>query len=275
MAKASVQRFIPDVPAGPAPVLQTKRNIPLPNNIEHTPGGLMPHTAGATRPHLRTYGELAEKFAHSTEDPLRRLAKPGIEASGRGVSWGMGGSIPQGTKKVPPPGGSGDFEPKQGKKFLAPAETGHFGLEDTIGHKRVIYEPASGVSRRQLRSDEQSLEESLNRKGRVAEEDRVDHRTIHRMAPPGLKGYMGAEYWNDYWKQDGVVARTVMRPSRDDLAEMALRKAAERGSGGAQRKTFKQKKAAEDLREQQELVATLQLECELEAESDEEGEAEY
>ena len=84
----------------------------------------------------------------------------------------MGGSIPQGTKKVPPPGGSGDFEPKQGKKFLAPAETGHFGLEDTIGHKRVIYEPASGVSRRQLRSDEQSLEESLNRKGRVAEEDR-------------------------------------------------------------------------------------------------------
>ena len=275
MAKASVQRFIPDVPAGPAPVLQTKRNIPLPNNIEHTPGGLMPHSVGATRPHLRTYGELAEKFAHSTEDPLRRLAKPGIEASGRGVSWGMGGSIPQGTKKVPPPGGSGDFEPKQGKKFLAPAETGHFGLEDTIGHKRVIYEPASGVSRRQLRSDEQSLEESLNRKGRVAEEDRVDHRTIHRMAPPGLKGYMGAEYWNDYWKQDGVVARTVMRPSRDDLAEMALRKAAERGSGGAQRKTFKQKKAAEDLREQQELVATLQLDCELEAESDEEGEAEY
>ena len=71
------------------------------------------------------------------------------------------------------------------------------------------------------------------------------------------------------------MARTVMRPSRDDLAEMALRKAAERGSGGAQRKTFKQKKAAEDLREQQELVATLQLDCELEAESDEEGEAEY
>ena len=94
------------------------------------------------------------------------------------------------------------------------------------------------------------------------------------MAPPGLKGYMGAEYWNDYWKQDGVVARTVMRPSRDDLAEMALRKAAERGSGGAQRKTFKQKKSEEDLREQQELVATLQLDCELEAESDE-GEAEY
>ena len=68
------------------------------------------------------------------------------------------------------------------------------------------------------------------------------------------------------------MARTVIRPSRDDLAEMALRKA-ERG-GGAQRKTFKQKKSEEDLREQQELaVATLQLDCELkEAESDE-GEA--
>ena len=24
-------------------------------------------------------------------------------------------------------------------------------------------------------------------------------------------GYMGAEYWNDYWKQDGVVARTVLK----------------------------------------------------------------
>ena len=36
------------------------------------------------------------------------------------------------------------------------------------------------------------------------------------MAPPGLKGYMGAEYWNAYWKQAGVVARTGLRAS--DLA---------------------------------------------------------
>jgi len=33
---------------------------------------------------------------------------------------------------------------------------------------------------------------------RVTEEMRSDKRVIHRMAPPGLKGYMGAEYSNDY-----------------------------------------------------------------------------
>ena len=46
-----------------------------------------------------------------------------------------------------------------------------FGLEDTIGHKRVIYEPASGVRPAALRSDEQSLEESLNR-GRLQDRPR-------------------------------------------------------------------------------------------------------
>ena len=44
--------------------------------------------------------------------------------------------------------------------------------------------------------------------------------------------------------------------------------------GRRTRRHKKQKKSEEDLREQQELVATLQLDCELEAESDE-GEAEY
>ena len=32
----------------------------------------------------------------------------------------------------------------------------------------------------------------------MTEEMRSDKRVIHLMAPPGLKGYMGAEYSNDY-----------------------------------------------------------------------------
>ena len=44
----------------------------------------------------------------------------------------------------------------------------------------------------------------------MTEEMVSEPRTIHRMAPPGMKGFMGAEYSLDYWKMDGVVRAPPM-----------------------------------------------------------------
>ena len=90
------------------------------------------------------------------------------------------------------------------------------------------------------RSEGFLLEDVLQRKGRVPEEMRVDHRDIHRVAPPGLKGYMGAEYSNDFFTKGrdlGIVGpKAVPRPTK---------------------KTFKEKRAEEEVADQVALVARL------------------
>ena len=58
-----------------------------------------------------------------------------------------------------------------------------------MGRKRHVYD-AAGVDRKNWRSNGFTLEDQLQRKAKVPEEMRTDARTIHRMAPPGLKGYM-------------------------------------------------------------------------------------
>ena len=71
---------------------------------------------------------------------------------------------------------------------------------------------------------------------------------------------MGAEYSNNYWKMDGVVPRTKMRMSREDQAAQVLFEAAERSARLGKPKSFKQKRAEEELAEQVGLVGTLALE---------------
>ena len=82
----------------------------------------------------------------------------------------------------------------------------------------------------------------LQRKGRVTEEMRSESRTIDRMAPPGLKGFMGAEYSLGYFtegRDHGLVGpKAVARPHK---------------------KTFKQKRAEQEVAEQVALVNTLKL----------------
>ncbi|KAL3895962.1 MAG: hypothetical protein SGPRY_013384 [Prymnesium sp.] len=100
----------------------------------------------------------------------------------------------------------------------------------------------------------------LQRKGRVPEEMRSEARSIHRMAPPGLKGYMGAEYSNDYFKHGASVPVAVMRPTREDKAIAELQAAAARHAALYQRKTYREKRSEMELEEQIGLVAGLDLE---------------
>ena len=99
--------------------------------------------------------------------------------------------------------------------------------EDTGRKGHVV--GTDGTDQRNRRSNGFLLEDTLQRKARVPEEMRCDVRTIHRIAPPGLKGYMGAEYSNDFFK----------RPSEPEQPAAV--------SSQTQRKTFKQKRAEEEV----------------------------
>ena len=89
-------------------------------------------------------------------------------------------------------------------------------LETQLGRKKHVYdgEPSHVTDRANRRSDVGYLEDALQRRGRVTEDMVSEKRTIHRMAPPGLKGFLGAEYANGYWKMDGVVRLAPPPPSR-------------------------------------------------------------
>ena len=122
-----------------------------------------------------------------------------------------------------------------------------------MGSKAHVYD-ADGNNLCLRRGKDVFLDNELQKKTRVPESVRAEPRDIHRPQPPGLKGFLGAEYSNDYWKMDGVVPRTKMRMSKADLAEQALLLAAERSARLGKPKSFKQKRFEEDLFEQQSLV---------------------
>jgi len=206
--------------------------------------------------HLRTFGPQAEKFAYSAYVPPRPLRISGPGPVHEGESWGIGGSVPWGVMRAAGPV-SREAAPTGLRRIVAvPSE--EFGIESTLGPKGKVYD-ADGRDVRLLRSSEFGLSDQLQRKRRVPEEMRTEQRTIDRPAPPGMKGFLGPEYWNDYWKLDGVVVRTRMKPSRDDLTEQALRMAAERGATLGKTKSFAEKRVEEAVSEEQELVRTLRL----------------
>jgi hypothetical protein len=160
------------------------------------------------RPHLHTYGADSEKFFETAKLPYQpgRPPRPPPRAIGvPGQSWGIGGSLPCGTKTLVP-------KPAQGvanssKRYLLPKPADDAVLETYLGRKKHVYdgEASHANDRANKRSDVGYLEDALQRRGRVTEEMVSEKRTIHRMAPPGLKGYLGAEYANGYWLMDGVV----------------------------------------------------------------------
>jgi hypothetical protein len=199
------------------------------------------------KPQLRTY-QPAEKFYETFKEPHvpprpgKSLVPPVRDAS---LTWGVGGTLPQGKKYLPVPPAA-DFKLSQ-KKFLQPAESGHAGVSSDLGRKGHVYDGA-GVDQRTKVSEGFTLEDVLQRKGRVTEEMRSEQREIHRVAPPGLKGYMGAEYSNNFFttgRDLGLVGpKAVERPTR---------------------KTFKQKRVEEEIAEQVALVSRLQQPLELAA----------
>jgi len=159
-------------------------------------GNFNPYYEGG-RPHLHTYGTESEKFYEAFKQPYvpNRPAKPPPMPTGRpGESWGIGGSLPSGTMRLKPH--PSKEESWSHKRHIVPNPAQDFFLEDSMGCKKHVY--LEGVDCAQRRSDQGSLEDALQRRARVTEEMRSDKRVIHRMAPPGLKGYMGAEYSNDY-----------------------------------------------------------------------------
>ena len=152
-------------------------------------------------------------------------------------TWGMGGTMPQGKRYLPVPAAK-DFVISQ-KKFLVPPESEIMTMAEDLGRKGRVFD-SEGVNVKHKSSAGFTLEDVLQRKGRVPEDMRVDHRDIHRVAPPGLKGYMGAEYSNNFFttgRDLGVVGpKAVARPTK---------------------KTFKEKRAEEEVADQVALVARL------------------
>jgi len=184
-------------------------------------------------PHLRTYnGPQAEKFYETSILPLVP-ARPGKAApppSKDSLTWGVGGTLPQG-RYHGKPGPAADFRCSQ-KKYIPEKGSTEIVFSKDTGNKRHVFDEYG--DRHDRRSESYFLESVLQRKAKVPEEMRSDHRTIHRMAPPGLKGYMGAEYSNDFFKRP---------PPEEQVAEPSK-----------PRKTFKQKRAEEEVALQVDLV---------------------
>jgi len=207
---------------------------------------------------LRTYGPEAEKFFETFKlpDAPERAHKAYAPGPGASDTWGIGGTCQSGRRTLQPAPAS-DFILST-KRKLAVKESEVYGMDSQMGRKSHVLNTEGG-DMRLVRSDSYSLDNMLQRKGRVPEEMRSEARTIHRMAPPGLKGYMGAEYSNDYFKQGASVPATLMRPSKEDQAVAELKAAAARHAALHHRKTFKQKRAESDLTEQVNLVKALNL----------------
>ena len=212
--------------------------------------------ADAGRPHLRTYhGRQAEKFYETFAQPLAPQRPGKVVAAPRpeSLTWGMGGTAPQGRLRLQPfP--AADFKFSQ-KRVLRPAESAEMAPGDELGRKGAVYNEA-GTDVKTILSKGFLLEDQLQRKQRVPEEARTDKRTIHRLAPPGLKGYMGAEYSNDFFLHDRNRSSEPMRAS--NAASMRTRK------------SFNEKRSEEEVAEQVALVARLYQPLE---DGDEEDEA--
>jgi len=215
-----------------------------------------------SRPILRTYGSAAEKFYEAFSQPLapERAHKAFAAGPGMSMTWGIGGSDSQGQRYLEPK--PSESLADSHKRILTQKASGEFNASTLYGSRGKVFN-AAGQDVRQIRSDSFTLENMLQKKASVPEEIRTDKRTIHRMAPPGLKGYMGSEYSNDYFRQGHPsVPAVLMKPSRDELAELELKAAAERQRSAHSTKTFKQKRADDELAEQVDLVSGLRLEYE-------------
>ncbi|KAL1522480.1 hypothetical protein AB1Y20_017468 [Prymnesium parvum] len=213
------------------------------------------------RTQLRTYGPTSEKFFETFKLPLAPEPRhKGFAAGPSGShSWGIGGTYPSGRKHIEPPPAR-DFVPSS-KRSIQCRQSEQYSMVNEIGRKRHVYNE-KGEDMRNRHSSGYELDDMLQRKGRVTEEMRTEARTIHRLAPPGLKGYMGPEYSNDFFKHGGSVAPVRMMPTKEDKAIAELKAAADYWATLHQRKTYKQKRAEYELAEQVDLVAGLNLEYE-------------
>ena len=183
------------------------------------------------RPHLHTYGADSEKFFETFKLPYQpgRPPKPPPRPIGvPGQTWGVGGTLPCGTRTLVP--NPAKEAANSSKRYLLPKPAEDFMLETQLGRKKHVYdgEPSHVTDRANRRSDVGYLEDALQRRGRVTEDMVSEKRTIHRMAPPGLKGFLGAEYANGYWKMDGVVRLAPPPPSRPGCSAACRARAAPR-----------------------------------------------
>ena len=193
------------------------------------------------KPQMRTYqGRQSEKFYETFKQPYvpPRPGKAAAPERPESYTWGLGGTLPVGKKYLPVPEAA-DFKLSQ-KKFLLPRESEEMGMGVDMGRKAHVYD-ATGNDRKTWRSQSYTIENQLQRKAKVPEDMRTDSRVIHRMAPPGLKGFMGAEYsvgfFLDSRKDYGFVGHDVVDK--------------------ATRKSFAQKRSEDEIAEQVALVSSL------------------
>jgi len=207
------------------------------------------HDTGQGRPQLRTYeGRQAEKFfeAFALPEAPMRPGKHAPPPRPESLAWGIGGTVPCGRMQLRP------FPAREmglsQKRYLVPKESEEVQMRIEMGRKGTVLDAAGRDSKHRL-SDGFVLEDVMQRKTRVPEEARTDQRTIHRWAPPGLKGYMGAEYSNDFYTS----AYLPNGFGRGRVSE------AERPSAGtgATRKSFREKRVEEEVAEQVALVERL------------------
>ena len=194
------------------------------------------HDVDAGNAHLRTYhGRQAEKFFETFKQPHvpPRPGKASVPPRPESYTWGIGGTLPVGRFHARP-SEAAEFKFSQ-KKFIAERPSVELKFEEDLGRKRHVYDPLTGDDLHNARSESFVLEDTLQRKGRVPEERRCDKRSIFRMAPPGLKGYMGSEYSEDFF-------RTPQEPPPPPTG------------GSRLRKSFRQKRAEEDVADQVRLV---------------------
>jgi len=211
----------------------------------------------APNPHVRTFGHTAEKWDHSGRSfvesrPLVLRAPPMPPSR----TWGIEGDIPSGKAHiVPHPAEEARIS---SKRIVGPKPSGVYNLENEMARKAHVFD-ASGTEVRCVRSTEFALEDTMVRKKKVTEEVRTAHRTIDRVAPAGLKGFIGVEYSNGYYAQDGVIVRQRLRPSKADLEVMELEAAMARSAQLGITKSFAEKKREAELEGERELVCSLEM----------------
>jgi len=209
-------------------------------------------------PHMHTYGHTAEKWDSSGRSFCEQRPLLGRGPAGPpSRRWGIGGDTPSGKASVAP---LPPQDPRaSSKRINGPNVSGTtYGLERQMPRKGHVFN-AAGVDVRAAKSAEFGLADVMARKMSVSEEARTAHRTIDRMAPAGLKGYIGAEYSNGYYNLDGVVVRQKLCPSKADLQLMELEAALARAARLGVTKSFSQKKKAAELDAEVELVSTLDI----------------
>lgn len=187
-------------------------------------GGFYTDKAPEERAQMRTYGPNAEKFFETfrlplPSEPRHKAFAPGPVGS---HTWGIGESLQTGLKSVAiKPSKEISYSSKR-RIEGRPSESHPISYE--TGRKRHVLDEM-GNDVRLKPSDSYTLDSMLQRKARVPEEMRTESRTIHRMAPPGLKGFMGSEYSNDFFKHGATVPAVCLRPNaKDQVAYLTVPK---------------------------------------------------